>query len=56
MNLTEEQRKEFEELARNLMKFLAENCHPHTSVAVDSTTAELREGVTAITTEEYLVD
>ena len=40
MQLTDEKKKEFEKLARKMMKFLAENCHPHTSVSINSNTVE----------------
>ena len=56
MTFTEEQRKEFEEAARPLIKFLNDNCHPHVTVVVDCTTAELSEGVCSFRTEDYLKD
>ena len=43
--LTEQQRKEFEALARPLIKFLCENCHPHVTAIITPTNAELLEGV-----------
>lgn len=43
--MTEDGRKEFEELARPLMKWLCEHCHPHVTVIITPTTAELLEGV-----------
>lgn len=42
--MTDEQRKSFEEAARPLIKWLCENVHPHHSVIVTSTNAELLEG------------
>ena len=36
---------EFEEVARELMKFVAERHHPHTRVILDSTNAEILEGL-----------
>ena len=45
MILTDQQRSEFETLTRPLLKFLCENCHPHVSVIVTPTNAELLEGV-----------
>lgn len=39
---------EFEEVARELMKFLAERHHPHCTVILTSTDAELVEGLQAI--------
>lgn len=46
----------FEEVARPLIKWLAENVHPHHSVIVTSTHAELLEGQSVVNTEEYLKD
>lgn len=48
MIFTPEQQAEFEALARPLLKFLNDNCHPHVSVIVTTTTAELLEGVCSI--------
>jgi hypothetical protein len=41
---TEKQRKEFEELARPMLKWLCENCNPHSTVIITPTTAELLGG------------
>ena len=54
--MTEEQKAEFEALARALMQWLATNQHPHTHIVITANTAELSEGVCAIQTNEYLVD
>lgn len=43
MELTEEERKEFEELARPIMKFLNEHCTPYVTAQVTVTTANLLE-------------
>jgi hypothetical protein len=48
--------EKFEKAVRPLMKYLAENHHPHTSVYVTSRAAELLEGQQCIITDEYLVD
>lgn len=40
---TDEQQKSFEEAARPLIKWLCENVHPHHSVIVTPTNAELLE-------------
>lgn len=45
MILTEEQKKEFEKAVKPLMKYLAENHHPHVTVIVDGNAAELLEGI-----------
>jgi hypothetical protein len=47
---------EFDELVRPLIKWIAENQHPHTQIVIDATSAELLEGIMALSTEEYLVD
>ena len=46
----------FESVARPLMKWMAENQHPHTTTIVRSDTAELVEGLKCIKTGEYIVD
>uniref|UniRef100_A0A6H2A5C1 Uncharacterized protein n=1 Tax=viral metagenome TaxID=1070528 RepID=A0A6H2A5C1_9ZZZZ len=45
MILTENQRKEFEEKVRPVLRFLNDNCHPHVQVIITPTMAELTEGV-----------
>jgi hypothetical protein len=47
---------EFDELVRPLIKWIAENQHPHTKIVIDATSAVLWEGIMALSTEEYLVD
>lgn len=49
-------RVSFEEAAKPLIKWLAENVHPHHTVIVTSTSAELLEGSMSFQTEEYLKD
>jgi len=56
MILKEEKRKEFEQAARPLMKWLSDNCHPHVNVIVDCVRAELNEGVATFVTEDYVKD
>lgn len=56
MITTEEQRKEFEALARPMIKFLNDNFHPHAHVVIDTGRAELSEGLCAFTTEDYIKD
>lgn len=46
----------FEIFAKPLMKWLAENKHPHCSIILTSTTAELVEGIQCINTDEFLID
>lgn len=52
----EEQQEKFEQAVRPLMKYLAENHHPHTLIYVTSRTAELFEGQKVLSTNEYIVD
>lgn len=54
--MSELNREKFEEAVKPLMKYLAENHHPHTCVIVDSTNAELLEGQMSIATEGFLKD
>lgn len=41
----EELRKEFERLAQPLIDFINGNYHPHATIIIDSTHAELLEGL-----------
>lgn len=54
--MTEAQTEEFDKLAKQLIEWLCNNCHPHTTVIVTSTTAELVEGVRGIQTTEFVKD
>lgn len=45
---------EFEELVRPLIKYLAENHNPHTSIIITNTSAEIVEGKLCFHTEDYL--
>lgn len=45
MVLTHEKQDEFIALCRPLLKFLCENCHPHVTVIVTPTDAQLMEGI-----------
>ena len=54
MILNKEQREEFEKAVRPLMAFLGENCHPHVTVIVDNSRAELLEGCVNFITEDYI--
>lgn len=54
--MTEEQQKSFCEAAKPLIKWLAENVHPHHSVIVTSTDAELVTSESYFKTEEFLID
>lgn len=46
----------FEEAVEPLMKWLAENCHPHTCVIVDGGHAELFEGCKVHNTDRFILD
>jgi len=41
----ESQLDEFEQLARPLIKYLCENYHPHVTILITPTNAELLEGI-----------
>jgi hypothetical protein len=54
--MKDEKIKKFEELVKPLIKYMAENHHPHTTLIIDSTHAELLEGLVVISTDEFLID
>lgn len=56
MKVTDQQREEFIAVAKPLIKWMNENCHPHTTTIVTCVNAELLEGVCAFHTEEFLRD
>lgn len=56
MVLTEEERKAFIEASEPLMKWLADNCHPHCCAIVEYGTSQLVEGVAAHKTGKFLRD
>ncbi|MHB1328007.1 MAG: hypothetical protein ACYC2K_07380 [Gemmatimonadales bacterium] len=56
MILNEQQRREFEAVTRPVIEWLNKNCHPHVSVVIDITSAELSEGVAAVRTNDYIRD
>ena len=56
MILSEAQRAEFHKAAKPMIKFLNDNCHPHCSVYVDTTRAELVEGIAAVVDESFVKD
>ncbi len=51
-----EEQKTFEEVVKPVMEWLAKNKHPHTSIIIDATRAELVEGVETVITDEFLQD
>ena len=56
MILTDEQREAFNQAAEPLMKWMADNLHPHAKAIVESGTAELCEGVQAHKTGKFFRD
>jgi hypothetical protein len=48
--------EQFEEAAKPLLKYLSENHHPHTTVIVTSSSAELVESEMVFNTDEFLTD
>lgn len=46
----------FEDAAKPLIKWLAENVNPHSTAVVDSTSAVLYSGEKSFQTEEFLKD
>ncbi len=45
MRVSEQQKSELLEIAKPLMGWLKENCHPHCTVLLDSESVELLEGI-----------
>lgn len=56
MTKEEKTKAEFDELVRPLIKWIAENQHPHTQILIDCTSAELLEGIMVLSTDEYIID
>lgn len=56
MILNEQERQQFEAVVRPLIEWLNANCHPHVTVIVDNTSAELVEGIAAVRTRDYVRD
>ena len=55
--LNEDERKEFEEAVRPLMKYLGQaKFHPHMKIIVDYGRAEFVEGVNTFVIEDYVLD
>jgi len=54
MILNKEKIKEFEQASRPLIKWLNDNCDPHTYATIDSASAYLFEGVCRITVLDYV--
>lgn len=56
MILSKKQIKDFEEAAKPLIKYLAENHHPHVKAIVEGGRAEILEGSASIVTDEFILD
>ena len=56
MILNKEQIEAMFEAAKPLIKWMAENCHPHCTAIVDATGVEVLEGIAAQKTNEYIGD
>ena len=54
--MSNEKREEFEKAAKVLIKFLNDNSHPHSTIIITTDSAELVEGVLAVTTKEFIKD
>lgn len=56
MILTKEQLLEFEVASKPLIKFLCDNFHPHVTVIVTPSDAEICEGSALIKCDEFIKD
>lgn len=56
MQLTSKQKAEMLEIAKPLLKWLNDNCHPHCRITVDSDTAELIESQAVEKCPDFLRD
>lgn len=54
--IAEDKRNELEALSKPLVKWLNDNCNPHTEIRIDSTRAELLEGVCSFQIPEFIKD
>ena len=54
--MTEEKRKEFTDMAKEMVKWLNDNVNPHASIIITPTSAELINAEVGFTTEEFLND
>ena len=48
MTMTEKQYEDFAKLAKPLMQWMSDNCHPHVKAIVDSETTEFVEGIACV--------
>jgi len=54
--MDDKQRKEFEQLARPLIKFLNDNFGPHAHIIITTDSAEIASGLCAFATDDYIKD
>ena len=54
--MTDQIKQEFEDKAKGLMEWLCTNGHPHMTIVITPTSAELLEGCIAVQTDEFLRD
>lgn len=54
--MTKEQLKEFEAIARPLIKYLNDNHHPHVTAIIHPTGAELLKGLCSFPITDYVKD
>lgn len=54
--MNDEQKKDFEVKAKDLMDWLCANGHPHMTIVITPTSAELLEGCIGIQTNEFVRD
>jgi len=51
-----EKQKSFEDAVKPVIKWLNDNGHPHMTILITPTGAELVEGIKIMRTEEFLID
>lgn len=56
MVLTEEQKKQFEEVVRPLMKWIAETNHPYLKAIITNDSAEILESSATVIINDYIPD
>jgi len=56
MTYTSKDAQDFKDVCEPVIKWIAENCHPHMCAQIDATHAELLEGQIAFSTDKYIVD
>jgi hypothetical protein len=54
--MTEKQQQEFKSLCNPLIAWLNKNGNPHETIRIDTTSAELLQGVIGFYNDEYVVD